>query len=280
MADWFATFIPDAAEGERSLVLDGDLPKADWFAGIPLSRRFSAEDGEVHTVVPGRPIGLHPEDVAELAARGIHLHFHGSFTHGQWREWIVRTAELAPDHLHLHETVWQEDWVESFSRYDAGWLHVFRSGNGGDLAAVSWDDLNLPARMATLAAAGLPMIQRDNSGSTVAIQSMSRDLGIGLFFDDYDELASRLRDQVGMARLRSNVVRHRPTFTFDAHVDRLVDFFRTAIDAHRGSKRSSPSVASGRAGAGRSIVTPGGDPVAPLASAALRAVDTAAPRDD
>ena len=55
---------------------------------------------------------------------------------------------MAKGHLHLHPTVGQERWTEVFSRYDAGWLHVFRSGNGGDLTRAIWDDLNLPARMA------------------------------------------------------------------------------------------------------------------------------------
>jgi hypothetical protein len=235
MADWFATFAPSAADPARSLVLDGDLPKADWFVGARHSRRLSEDDGEIHTVVPGRPIGLHPEDVAALAANGIHLHFHGRFTHGQWREWIDRTRPMAKGHLHLHPTVGQERWTQEFSRYDAGWLHVFRSRNGGDLTRAVWDDLNLPARMATLAAAGLPMIQRDNHGATVAIQSVGRELGVGLFFEDYEDLAAQLRDEATMASLRSNVATHAPTFTFDAHADRLLDLFSRAIaDASRG----------------------------------------------
>jgi hypothetical protein len=229
MADWFATFSPGANDQARSLVLDGDLPKADWFAGVAHSRRLSEDDGELHTVVPGRPIGLHPEDVAALAANGIHLHFHGRFTHGQWREWIERTRSMAKGHLHLHPTVGQERWTEVFSRYDAGWLHVFRSRNDGDLTRATWDDLNLPARMATLAAAGLPMIQRDNQGSTVAIQSVGRDRGVGLFFEDYADLATQLLDPVTMASVRSSVAAHASSFTFDAHVDSLVELFRRAI---------------------------------------------------
>lgn len=229
MADWFETFAPGAADPARSLVLDGDLPKADWFVGVRHSRRLSEDDGEIHTVVPGRPIGLHREDVEALAANGIHLHFHGRFTHGQWREWIGRTRPMAKGHLHLHPTVGQERWTEVFSRYDAGWLHVFRSGNGGDLTRPIWDDLNLPARMATLAAAGLPMIQRDNTGATVAIQSVGRALGVGLFFEDYEGLAAQLRDEATMTSLRANVAAQASSFTFDAHVDRLVALFRRVI---------------------------------------------------
>jgi hypothetical protein len=91
--------------------------------------------------------------------------------------------------------------------------------------------------MATLAAAGLPMIQGNNDGSVVAIQTVGRELGVGLFHRDADELAAQLRDAGVMAELRSNVGRHRAAFTFDAHADRLVAFFRDVIDA-RG--RSNP----------------------------------------
>jgi hypothetical protein len=232
LAEWFATFVPGAAHPERSLVLDGDLPRAEWFEGRGGRRspRLSDADGALHTVVPGRPIGLHPSDVAALAANGVHLHFHGRFTHGQWREWIDRTRPLARRHLHLHPTVGQVSWVRVFSRYDAGWLHVFRSRNEGDLARADWDDLNLPARMATLAAAGLPMIQADNAGSRVAIQTVGRELGVGLFHRDAEELAATLRDGAAMNALRANVDRHRSTFTFDAHADRLIAFFRSVID--------------------------------------------------
>ncbi len=250
MADWFATFLPDANDPRRSLVLDGDLPKAEWFEGIRPSPRLSAADGEIHTVVPGRPIGLHPEDVAALAGEGIHLHFHGQFTHGQWREWIERSRRLAPRHLHLHPTAGQEEWVAVFSQYDAGWLHVFESTNGGDLAAASWDDLNLPARMATLAAAGLPMIQRRNDGSTVAIQTVARELGIGVFFERPDELAATLRDEVEMRRARANVTRHQAEFTFDHHANRLIEFFRRVVDRPASSSELSlGAIASPAAGA-------------------------------
>jgi hypothetical protein len=37
--------------------------------------------------------------------------------------------------------------------------------------SADWNDLNDPARTATLAAAGLPMIQKYNAGARVAIQA-------------------------------------------------------------------------------------------------------------
>jgi hypothetical protein len=209
-------------------VLDGDVPKRESFAGTRSALR-SEQDGETHTVVPGRPIGLHPSTVAELAAQGIHLHFYGDFTHGQWKAWIEKARSLAPRHLHLHEQVDQERWVSEFSAYDAGWLHVFESTNQGDLRRATWDDLNVPARMATYAAAGLPMIQRANPGAVVAAERLSRELDVGIYFEEIGDLAAQLRDRPRVEALRANFWRARDRFVFDAHADRLIAFFHEVI---------------------------------------------------
>jgi len=226
--DWFELASPGLARTRPCLVLDGDLPRRDWFDG-PVTPPLSATDGDVHTVVPGRPIGLHPPTVAALAAAGIHLHFYGDFTHGQWRDWIATTQALAPRHLHLHGNVAQDRWVEEFSRYDAGWLHCFASRNGGDLRRADWDDLNLPARIATLAVAGLPLIQRDNGDAVVAAQALARRLGVGVFYDGIDDLAAQLRDGSRMGALRTRMWAQREQFCFDTHVPDLVAFFRHVI---------------------------------------------------
>jgi hypothetical protein len=180
-------------------------------------------------VVPGRPIGLHPGTVGELAAEDIHLHFYGDFTHGQWSDWISETRRLAPHHLHVHGHVDQSGWVQEFSKYDAGWLHYLPSENGGDIRRATWDDLNYPARLSTLAAAGLPVIQYDNSGSAVAAQALTRELGTGVFARSIPGLRSKLGDTDEMERIRRNAWNSRWAVTFDFHADRLVEFFRQVI---------------------------------------------------
>ena len=153
--------------------------------------------------------------------------------HGLWREWIETTRTLAPGYLHLHGTVHQDRCVSEFSRYDAGWLHAFPSRNGGDLTRCDWDDLNMPARVATLAAAGLPLLQRDNAGNIVATQSLVHELDLGLFFTEVEELGVKLRDEQRLDAVRESVWRQRDRFTFDFHADALLAFFRE-VSAARG----------------------------------------------
>lgn len=238
MKAWFEEFIKEN-ESSCSLVLDGDLPKKDWFTS-PRSPLLSDKDGAFHTVVPGRPIGLHPYNVEELARENIHLHFYGDFTHGQWKEWIEKSHKLAPGFLHIHSNVDQENWVQEFSQYDAGWLHFFQSENYGELMRACWDDLNIPARMSTLALAGLPMLQKNNDGHTVAIQSLSKKFDLGLFFNTISELRHLLENRELMNEIRNNVWQQRHLFTFDHHVDELIDFFQIVIakkvQKHEGEK--------------------------------------------
>ena len=228
MRDWFRQFLPD--KNSMTMILDGDLPKKEWFTSerTPL---LSEKDGELHTVVPGRPIGLHPQNVVDLAEQKIHLHFYGDFTHGQWKEWIVKTQKMAPGFLHIHPNVTQENWVKEFSQYDAGWLHFFESKNHGELMRANWDDLNYPARIATLAMAGLPMLQRDNAGQIVAMQSLVKELGLGLFFADTKELGVQLGNKEKMQQIRENVWERRILFCFDEHVPELISFFRKVMAA-------------------------------------------------
>ncbi|MBA3945699.1 MAG: glycosyltransferase family 2 protein [Herpetosiphonaceae bacterium] len=231
LRDWFETVVPGLTTAAPSLVLDGDLPKRDWFTQ-PRTPLLSQEDGEFHTVVPGRPIGLHPWTVGDLAEQRIHLHFYGDFTQGLWRSWIEKANRVAAGFLHLHSNVDQEAWVTEFSQYDAGWLHFFRSENAGDLRRANWDDLNYPARIATLAVAGLPLLQYDNYNALVASQTLAHRLDLGLFFSDMAQLRAQLSDEQRMAQLHDNVWRRREQFMFDTHADNLISFMRQVITHH------------------------------------------------
>ena len=224
---WFEATIP-ASASRPTIVVDGDLPKGEWLAG-ERSPLLSADDGAVHTVIPGRPMGPEPEVIGALAEVDVHVHLYSEKAAVQMRSWVEEVQRVAPGHFHLHAQVDQSDWVREFSRYDAGWLHSFVSDNRGDLHAATWDDLNYPARMGTLAAAGVPMIQRDNSGSVVATQSLARDRDLGVFWREAADLSAQLCDRPRMTALRESVWRQRGDFTFDSHVDDLVDLFRQVI---------------------------------------------------
>ena len=219
---WLDLALPGRLDLDRTGVLDGDLPLAEWFAG-DRSPRLSAGDGAVHTAVLGRPLGVDADLLVRLGRAGVHVHLHGQVRdHGPAAGWAaaVREAQARVDTVHVHPKVEQPDWVRVLSRYDAGWLHRFRSTNGGDLRRAVWDDLNAPARIPTYASAGLPMLQQASPGSVVAAERLLG--GSAVLYDDVDDLVARLHDRAGLDRAAQASWDGRDRFTFDAHVDRLV----------------------------------------------------------
>ncbi len=226
--DWLDLALPGRLDPARTGVLDGDLPLAEWFAG-ERSPRLSAEDGAVHTAVLGRPLGVDAELLVRLGRAGVHVHLHGQVRdHGPAAGWAaaVREAQALVDTVHVHPKVEQPDWVRVLSRYDAGWLHRFRSVNGGDLRRAVWDDLNAPARIPTYASAGLPMLQQTSPGSVVAAERLLG--GSAVLYDDVDDLVERLHDRAALERSARTCWDERTRFTFDAHADRLVEVLERA----------------------------------------------------
>ena len=222
---WYEQFIPQSG---LSLILDGDIPKINYFTN-DFSQKLSEIDGEIHTVVPGRIKGIEAQDVASLAKHRIHLHLYSENYHAQ-REFKNRELKkAAPRYFHVHPHCAPADWVKEFSQYDTGWLHCFDSRNNGRLMDAGWDDLNYPARMNTLAAAGLPMIQKDNTGHIVAMQTLMKKNNTGIFFKTYEELSAKLYDKSLLSELRNNVLMNRMSFSFDYHVPELIKFFRKVI---------------------------------------------------
>ena len=225
---WFELALPGRLDPARTGVLDGDLPLAEWFTD-ERSPRLSAADGAVHTAVLGRPLGVDADLLVRLGRAGVHVHLHGQVRdHGPAAGWAaaVRQAQALVDTVHLHPKVEQPDWVRVLSRYDAGWLHRFRARNGGDLRRAVWDDLNAPARIPTCASAGLPMLLQSSPGSVVAAERLLGDSAV--VYDDVDDLVDRLHDRAGLARAAQASWDGRSRFTFDAHVDRLVDVLQRA----------------------------------------------------
>jgi hypothetical protein len=128
--------------------------------------------------------------------------------------------------IHLHDPVRPGDWVSELSRYDAAWVHILPSRNHGDLRRAVWNDLNLPARLGTYAAAGLPWIHLRNEGHRVAARSLAERLGVGVTYDTEEELAVRLSAEIASRSHTKAAIRSRPELSFDHHTVALTEFFR------------------------------------------------------
>lgn len=225
--EWFDLFTP-TLQDVPCLIMDGDLPKAECFGG-EYSPKLSKSDGDIHTVVTGRIIGLTPSDFRELAINKIHLHVYNE-NYISDKDTMEPYRQVAPAYFHVHRHCPQSAWVSEFSKYDAGWLHCIHSVNDGCLFKATWADLNLPARINTLAAAGIPMIQKRNENQVSAQYNYVMHYGMGIVYTEIGELVEQLKNKSLLEQIGQNVQKHRGQFTFDGHLETLIHFFKQVID--------------------------------------------------
>lgn len=228
--EWFDVFMP-YTKGIK-MILDGDLPKKEYF-GNNFSDKISSKDGEVHTVIAGRMIGLSEFDIEYLCCHNIHIHLYLENFYSANAQLYRSYKSRFPRYFHLHSHCDPKDWTREFSQYDAGWLHCYKSLNNGDVMNASWDDLNVPARLSTYMAAGLPVIHYNNKGNVVAVDKILNEYNIGLSYKDIADLANTLKKKSLMASLRNNVIKCRYNFCFDTHVLELIANFVKAINNRR-----------------------------------------------
>lgn len=221
--DWYRQFIA-FKNNEVCYILDGDLAKIDYFTD-EVSAKLSSLDGSIHTVVAGRMIGISFEWISRLSECGIHIHAYS----GNGASFNQEAKRIAPNHFHVHPFCEPKKWTKELSKYDAGWLHCIQSKNNNNLMHANWDDFNLPCRMSTYAAARLPMIQLKNDGHIVAVRNYIKQKQVGIFFDSCDDLIHQLHDKNLMTTLSENMREAKLTFSFDYHVEGLIEFFRKVI---------------------------------------------------
>lgn len=224
--DWYSKLIRFSEDS--CLILDGDLPKKDYFTS-DYSERLSTKDGEIHTFVAGRPIGINDSIVKVLSMNRIHLHFYSESNHETQEKGFENLKRIAGKYVHFHSHCPPEKWVYEFSQYDAGWVHILPSNNCGDISRASWDDLNIPARINTYAASGVPVIMKNNAPDIVATQRMVEELDIGILFTNPNDLVGKLKDSAKMENIRNNMRKNRHLFCFDYYVPELISFFRKII---------------------------------------------------
>jgi hypothetical protein len=214
--------------------LDSDMPKLE-FMHDAFADPLSDGDGEIHTVVAGRPFNV---DLPAAARRGIHVHVYSNDVDDVHRtiaaSLSVRTARrearLLDRYVHLHEPLqavgssWDEvrevkrRWVGEFSRYDAAWSYI-----GTPLA---WDPLDdraaIPNRIGTYLLAGLPVIADRRPGFYRYEELGRRGVALDLIDSDYDSLKVRLESEAASRERRANARAVRDGYSFDATIDPLM----------------------------------------------------------
>lgn len=223
---WYEQFIFDKG---LSFVMDGDLPKKECFKDC-FSEKISKLDNETHTVVSGRMIGINEQILKKFSENSIHVHLYLENFHLSQAKLFDYYKKKYNKYFHMHPHCPPENWTKEFSKYDAGWLHFIESNNNGFISRATWDDLNIPAKTNTYAAAGIPLLHPDNGNNIVAIENVIREKGVGILFKNEDDLIAKLKDRKLLQQIECKMKNERFHFCFDYYVPELISMFRKIIN--------------------------------------------------
>jgi hypothetical protein len=211
---------------ERTACLDADSLPRRYLAGA-LQPKLSAGDGRPHLLIAGRAT----EDggrydyrdlILDLAQRKAHVHLYGQFqrmdANGHYKP-SHEVEELyrglgAGDCFHIHALIPPSRFVEEWSCYDAGLLHVPRPDD-------PFSALNMPNRYSAYIAAGLPVALC--AGHMPAMQRHLEAMNAAVVYGDLSELVGRLPDQNATA----GAMNSREAVTFEAVFPELVNFLQS-----------------------------------------------------
>ena len=98
------------------------------------------------------------------------------------------------------------------------------------ISRATWDDLNIPAKTNTYAAAGIPLLHPDNGNNIVAIENVIREKGVGILFKNEDDLIAKLKDRKLLQQIECKMKNERFHFCFDYYVPELISMFRKIIN--------------------------------------------------
>ncbi len=107
---FYERFLPEDRDNRPVMLFDGENAPLHYFTN-DFSQKLSAVDGEPHTAVVGRDIGLKTEDVLEIVSHNIHIHYHchmAKFNSYMLRK-ITQLRKTCPDYVHIHPFVNPKD---------------------------------------------------------------------------------------------------------------------------------------------------------------------------
>jgi hypothetical protein len=211
---------------ERNACLDADLLPRRYLTG-QLQPKLSAEDGRPHLLIGGTATDDggrydYRDLIRELAQRKAHVHLYGQFhrmdAHGRYHPSsdveALYHALNTNTYLHIHAPVAPSRFVEEWSCYDAGLLHVPRSND-------PFSALNMPNRYSAYIAAGVPVAI--SSGHMPAMQRHLESMNAAIVYQDLSELVERLPD----AGAAVEAVNSREAVTFESVFPSLMSFIQS-----------------------------------------------------
>ena len=189
-----------------------------------LEEKLSAKDGQTHIVYAGTVTSLIEgshydlrEIFRQIADRGVHLHLYVSLF--GLKDEAYRQLAAGNRFIHHHGHLEQRTLLQEMTQYDYGWAGFNTNEKNRRHMEVA-----LPHKVIEYVACGLPVLVFPHR----TIKSFIQEHGVGLVFDNLDEMMNQLKDEESTG-IRENVLRIRREFTVEKNIHRVIDFYKQII---------------------------------------------------
>jgi glycosyltransferase involved in cell wall biosynthesis len=189
-------------------------------------RKLSETDGKIHIVYEGT-LSSFPDDhydlkeiFKDLAGHGYHVHVYDSHGNQDY-------ARLANTHdsIHYHGHKDPRELPYEITQYDYGWAGFNITKNRDHL------DVALPNKLFEYLASGLPVLSFPHKAQKEFLEAQ----GLGLVFEELNELDDKMKEQATVQRVRGNVLRKRFDFTMESNIERVLTMYGSLIESREGS---------------------------------------------
>jgi len=187
--------------------------------------KLSARGGEVHivyigcvtSVVEGSHYDL-TEIFYNIASNGMHIHIYPTNNIITLSSDSYKELADSNEFIHFHGNMNRKELLKEITQYDYGWAGFNRAANNEHL------DIVLPNKIIEYVACGLPVLAFPHK----TIQRFIEQYGVGLVFDDTDELEELLKSG-SPSNIRETVLNSRHCFAIENQISRVVDFYEQII---------------------------------------------------
>lgn len=213
----------------RTTCLDADLLPRRYLQGS-LQPKLSATTGRPHLLIAGTVTDdggrydYHPL-INELTNLGAHVHLYGQFRrlrpdgrmcYAREVEASYHALQSSAEQLHFHAPILPTQFVEEWSCYDAGLLHM-------PVADDAFRVQNLPNRYSAYVAAGVPVAV--SAKEMPAMRRQLEAIGAAVVYESPTDLVGQLPNANAVA----GALAAREAVTFEAVYPSLMTFIRACV---------------------------------------------------
>jgi hypothetical protein len=187
-------------------------------------RKLSESDGNIHIIYEGT-LSSFPGDHYDLKDIFTGLADHGYYVHIYDSHSNQDYARLADTHnsIHYHGHKDPRQLPFEITKYDYGWAGFNVSRNKEHI------DVALPNKLFEYLTSQLPVLSFPHKAQKEFIQAN----GVGLVFEDLNDLDCQIKEQDTVRRLKRNVSRKRLDFTMEANIGRVLDLYGSLLEGKR-----------------------------------------------